>query len=92
MTWDQIKEVADSGLVTISSHSDNLHQFVDANPQGNIEPSRRTPLSMIPRRKNMKRTSSFRERIRDDLARSAEILSQTAGDETHRPHLALRGL
>ena len=39
MTWDQIKEVADSGLVTIASHSDNLHHFVNANPQGNIEPA-----------------------------------------------------
>jgi biofilm PGA synthesis lipoprotein PgaB len=36
MTWDQVREVANSGLVTIASHSDDLHKFVDATPQGNI--------------------------------------------------------
>lgn len=42
MNWTQIKEVADSGLVTVASHSDGLHTFVHSNPQGNIDPASST--------------------------------------------------
>ena len=35
MTWDQAKEVAQSGLVEIASHTHNLHQGIIYNPQGN---------------------------------------------------------
>jgi poly-beta-1,6-N-acetyl-D-glucosamine N-deacetylase len=82
MTWDQVKEVADSGLVTISSHADNLHKFVDANPQGNIEES---PYTFIydPKTKKYETDQQFRERIHDDLARSAEILTQRLGRKPH---------
>ncbi len=38
LTWDQIREIAGSGLVEIASHSDNAHRGVLANPQGNSEP------------------------------------------------------
>ena len=82
MTWDQIKEVADSGQVTIASHSDNLHRYVDANPQGNIAES---PYTFIydPKTKKYATDRQFRERIRDDLARSAEILNQRLGRKPH---------
>jgi biofilm PGA synthesis lipoprotein PgaB len=82
MTWDQVKEVADSGLVTIASHSDNLHKFVNANPQGNIEES---PYTFIydPKTKKYETDRNFRERIRDDLARSVAILTQRLGKKPH---------
>lgn len=78
MTWEQIKEVADSGLVTIASHSEDLHHFVDANPQGNIE---QAPSTFIynPRTKHYETVQQFRERIRNDLAKSREIFSQRIG-------------
>jgi poly-beta-1,6-N-acetyl-D-glucosamine N-deacetylase len=78
MTWDQLKEVADSGLVTIASHSDNLHKLVIANPQGNLEPS---PITFIynPQTQHYETDQQFRERIRDDLAKSREIFGQRLG-------------
>ena len=78
MTWDQLKEVADSGLVTIASHSDDLHHFVVANPQGNVEPG---PSTFIydPRTKHYETDRQFRERIRDDLVKSREIINQRLG-------------
>ena len=78
MTWDQIKEVADSGLVTIASHSDDLHHFVMANPQGNVEPG---PITFIydPRTKHYETDQQFRERIHDDLSKSREIFNQRLG-------------
>jgi biofilm PGA synthesis lipoprotein PgaB len=39
MSWEQLREVADSGLVEIASHSYGLHQGIVANPQGNLEPA-----------------------------------------------------
>jgi biofilm PGA synthesis lipoprotein PgaB len=78
MTWDQLKEVANSGLVTLASHSDNLHSFVVANPEGNVEPS---PVTFIydPKTKKYENDGHFRERIRSDLARSVEIFNQRLG-------------
>ena len=37
MNWAQIREVSDSGLVTVASHSHALHKLIPANPQGNLE-------------------------------------------------------
>ncbi|TAN49219.1 MAG: hypothetical protein EPN21_12695, partial [Methylococcaceae bacterium] len=35
LSWDQVRELAKSGLVEIASHSYGLHQGIAANPQGN---------------------------------------------------------
>jgi poly-beta-1,6-N-acetyl-D-glucosamine N-deacetylase len=78
MTWDQLKEVADSGLVTIASHSDDLHKFVNVNPQGNIAES---PFTFIydPKTKGYETDRQFRERIHSDLARSLEVFHRRMG-------------
>lgn len=39
LTWDQIREVAASGLVEVAAHTDALHYGIVANPQGNLEPA-----------------------------------------------------
>jgi biofilm PGA synthesis lipoprotein PgaB len=82
MTWDQVREVADSGLVTIASHSDNLHRYVDENPQGNIEGS---PYTFIydPKTKKYETDQQFRQRIHDDLAKSLTIFNQRLGRKPH---------
>ncbi|HOD34991.1 MAG TPA: poly-beta-1,6-N-acetyl-D-glucosamine N-deacetylase PgaB [Syntrophales bacterium] len=78
MTWAQIREVADSGLVTLASHSHELHRLVSANPQGNVE---RAPFAFLylPEEKRYETEEEFRKRIRDDLAVSVQILSSKAG-------------
>lgn len=37
--WEQISEMAESGLVEIAAHTNNLHFGALANPQGNKEPA-----------------------------------------------------
>ncbi|HUA53625.1 MAG TPA: poly-beta-1,6-N-acetyl-D-glucosamine N-deacetylase PgaB, partial [Candidatus Sulfotelmatobacter sp.] len=37
--WDQVREIARSGLVEIASHTFNLHRGIASNPQGNTEPA-----------------------------------------------------
>jgi len=69
MTWDQVREVAASGLVTIASHSNAIHKFDKCNPQGNEEEA---PYTFIynPQTKKYETDSEFRARIRDDLKKS----------------------
>ena len=38
LTWAQLREMADSGLVEVASHSYDLHRAVPGNPQGNLQP------------------------------------------------------
>jgi len=78
MNWDQLKEVSDSGLVTIGAHSDNLHHYVIANPQGNVEPA---PFTFIydPKSGKYETDAHFAERIRSDLAREQAELKEKLG-------------
>lgn len=39
LNWQQLREIAASGLVEIGAHTDALHYGVRANPQGNTEPA-----------------------------------------------------
>jgi biofilm PGA synthesis lipoprotein PgaB len=39
MSWDQIREVAQSDLVEIASHTYDLHKGIRYNPQGNVGPA-----------------------------------------------------
>jgi biofilm PGA synthesis lipoprotein PgaB len=78
MTWDQIKEVAASGLVTVASHSHQLHKYVVSNPQGNLEPAPNT-FVYDPKTRKYEAEEHFRARIRDDLRRSQEVLSGRLG-------------
>jgi poly-beta-1,6-N-acetyl-D-glucosamine N-deacetylase len=38
-TWAQVAEMAASGLVEVGAHTNDLHQGVLANPQGNLQPA-----------------------------------------------------
>ncbi|MFA5487865.1 MAG: poly-beta-1,6-N-acetyl-D-glucosamine N-deacetylase PgaB [Candidimonas sp.] len=39
LTWEQVREIAASGLVEIGAHTDNLHYGAPGNPQGNLQPA-----------------------------------------------------
>ena len=78
MNWREIREVADSGLVTIASHSWGLHRMVQSNPVGNMEPAPST-FAYLPALGRYETDEEFRERIRSDLARSIEILTVRLG-------------
>ncbi|WP_343595797.1 poly-beta-1,6-N-acetyl-D-glucosamine N-deacetylase PgaB [Acinetobacter sp.] len=78
MTWAQMREMQQSGLVEFASHSDALHQGVLANPQGNQEPAAITRQYL----KSLNRYETdqeFEKRVRHDLQHSKQVLEQQLG-------------
>ncbi len=77
MNWEQIAEVARSGLVEVASHSHALHKGVVYNPQGN---SGWAAVSRMydPAAGAYESGEEFEQRICADLSRSLELLKSKA--------------
>jgi len=78
MSWDQIKEVANSDLVYLGSHTYNLHRGITYTPQGNIGPAT-SCLIWNPLSKEYETEDEFRMRIRNDLRESVKKLRDKTG-------------
>jgi biofilm PGA synthesis lipoprotein PgaB len=78
MTWEQLREVASSGLVEIASHSYALHQGIIANPQGNLEPALTSRLH-DPASGEYENDVAQLARIRFDLERNRDLLVNRLG-------------
>ncbi|WP_251979109.1 poly-beta-1,6-N-acetyl-D-glucosamine N-deacetylase PgaB [Salinicola avicenniae] len=76
--WAQVREMQGSGLVEVASHTDDLHHGLLANPQGNVEPAAlvREYDGVSGRYES---DADYRQRVRDDLKRSAEIIEHHTG-------------
>lgn len=76
-TWQQIREIAATGLVEIAAHTDALHYGALANPQGNQQPAAATHL-YDPLRQAYESDAQYQARIGADVARiSAKIQAAT---------------
>ena len=78
LTWGQIRELVQSGLVEIASHSYDLHKGVLANPQGNTQAAAVTRIYDDPMLV-YETDEEYRERIHNALLKSAEFIFQHAG-------------
>lgn len=74
----QLKEVADSGLVEIASHSYDLHHGVMGNPQGNEMPAATTRV-YEPSSSVYENDVAYEARIRHDLVRSSDFIEKITG-------------
>ena len=78
MSWDQIREVAESPYVEVISHSHDLHKGVIYNPQGN-------KLAAAVNRQydaqagNYEDAEAYVKRVEDDLKTSKRILEEKTG-------------
>lgn len=77
-TWAQLREMVDSGLLEIASHSHDLHRGVLANPQGNQQPAT-TSLRYLPEPGRYETEAEWRARLRADLARSVALIAEHTG-------------
>ena len=78
MTWDQVKEVAQSPLVEIASHTHNLHQGIIYNPQGNEDAA--AVARFFDLKAHMYEADKNNEkRVFEDLLRSKKELEEKLG-------------
>jgi biofilm PGA synthesis lipoprotein PgaB len=78
VSWVELKEMADSGLVEVASHSYDLHRGVVANPQNNTQPAA-TTRRYDPASGRYESDADYGKRIRADLERSASAIGRQMG-------------
>ncbi len=78
MTWEQLREVAQSGLVEIASHTHNMHSGIPDNPQGN-EGAALVSRQYDPATGQYEPDTEFEARLREDLRLSKQTLEQRLG-------------
>ena len=75
-TWSQVKEMEQSGLVEVASHTHNLHNGINANPSGGQLPS-----VIAPEYKNGKYETedAYKNRLKSDFTRTVQTLVNHIG-------------
>lgn len=75
-TWSQVKEMEQSGLVEVASHTHNLHNGINANPSGG-----QLPAVIAPEYKNGKYETedAYKNRLKSDFTRSVQTLVNRIG-------------
>ena len=77
-TWDQLREMQDSGLVEIASHTYDQHHGIYANPQGNQIPAV-TAHAYRPETHDYESDDDYARRLRADLTRSSNEIRAWLG-------------
>ena len=75
LTWEQLKQMHDSGLVEIASHSYNLHRGILGNPQGNNEPAAITRL-YSEKSKGYESDQAYVKRIQQDFKSNIQLFKK----------------
>jgi poly-beta-1,6-N-acetyl-D-glucosamine N-deacetylase len=78
MSWDNLREMADSGLVEVASHTHDMHHGALANPQGNELPAASAHL-YYPELQRYETDDEYRARIHGDLERSVGLIQAKTG-------------
>jgi biofilm PGA synthesis lipoprotein PgaB len=78
ISWDALREMRQSGLVEVGSHSWDLHRGILANPQGNLQPAA-TSRRWLPELGRHEDEAAYRRRIEADLSRSVTEIRQRTG-------------
>lgn len=75
-TWAQVKEMEQSGLVEVASHTHNLHNGINANPSGS-----QLPAVIAPEYKNGKYETedAYKNRLKSDFTHTVQTLVNHIG-------------
>nr|WP_298411036.1 poly-beta-1,6-N-acetyl-D-glucosamine N-deacetylase PgaB [uncultured Halomonas sp.] len=77
LSWEQLRELHDSPLIEVASHTYDMHYGIIGNPQGNQEPAATTP-QWTPQ--GYESEEEYVARVRDDLARASKQLERELGE------------
>ncbi len=80
LTKKQIKEMVQSGLVEIGSHSFQSHEGVIGNPQGSSQPALTTRMWLSDKNR-YEDDKAYKKRVFDDLYKSKEFITEYCGKE-----------
>lgn len=78
LSWDELREMHQSGLVAVGSHSFDLHHGVQGNPQGNLQPAA-TTRRYLPEQKRYEDEASYLKRVEADLKRNNDLIRARTG-------------
>ena len=78
MSWKELRELADSGLVEIGSHSFDLHRGIRGNPQGSDQPAA-TTRQWLGTGKDYESEAAYRARVENDMAKSSSDIKTHVG-------------
>ena len=78
LTWEEIREMMDSGLVEFASHTYDSHHGILANPQGNTQPAM-TTLQYDPKTGHYETVDHYIRRISEDLQKSSDVIYRHTG-------------
>ena len=76
LSWQQLREMQDSGLIEIASHTDNLHYGIAANPGGSSLPA---VIAAQYKDHKYETEAEHRARLKRDFQRSYDILKAKLG-------------
>ena len=77
LTWSQLRTMLASGLVSVGSHTYDLHHGIPANPQGNSEPAVTSRLYQPGQ--GYEDAAAYRKRLVDDLKHNSDLLQRQLG-------------
>ncbi|HYG70035.1 MAG TPA: poly-beta-1,6-N-acetyl-D-glucosamine N-deacetylase PgaB [Anaeromyxobacteraceae bacterium] len=78
VSWRALREMVDSGLVELGSHSFDLHRGIPGNPQGNLQPAG-TTRAWLAERARYETEPEYARRVEADLERNAKLIRRQAG-------------
>lgn len=78
LSWQEIRELQQSGLVEIASHSYDMHRGLVANPQGNEQAAATTRIFDTDL-EQYEDDAEYQQRIQTSLTKSADFIWQHAG-------------